>query len=59
MRVFETNENEAIDSPTRQNNEAGMPHCKMYNPMVELTVVRARERVCANGIPVPIVLHNN
>ena len=44
----ETNENEAIDSPTPRNNEAKMPHCKIYNPMMELTTVRARERVCAS-----------
>ena len=34
-----TNENEAIDSPTPRNNEAKMPHCKMYNPMMELSSV--------------------
>ena len=37
MRLFETNENEAIDSPTPRNNEAKITHCKMYNPMMELT----------------------
>ena len=42
MRLFKTNENEAIDSPTPRNNEAKMPHCKIYNPMMELTTVRAR-----------------
>ena len=29
-----------------------MPYCKMYNPMMELKTVRARERVCTDGIPV-------
>ena len=37
MRLFETNENEAIDSPTPRNNDAKMPHCEIYNPMTELT----------------------
>ena len=36
MRLFETNENEAMDPPTPRDNEAKMPHCKMYNPMMEL-----------------------
>ena len=36
MRLFETNENEAIDSPTPRNNEDKIPHCKRYNPMMEL-----------------------
>ena len=51
-------ENEAIDSPTPGNNEAKMPHCKIYNPMMELTTVRARERVCTYGIPVAIALRH-
>ena len=39
MRLFETNENEAIDFPTPRNNEAYTPHCKIYNTlsMMELT----------------------
>ena len=56
MRPFETNENEAIDSPTPRDNEAKLPHCKIYNPLTELTTVRARERVCTYGIPVKIGL---
>ena len=56
MRLFETNENEAIDSPTPRNNEAKMPHCNIYNPMMELTTVRARERVCTYGTPVASAL---
>ena len=45
MWLLEAHENEAIDSPTPRNNEAKMPHCKIYNPTVQLTTVRARERV--------------
>ena len=30
-RLFETNENEYIDSPTPRN-EAKTPHCKRYDP---------------------------
>ena len=37
MRLFETNENGVIGSPTSRNNEAKMPHCKTYNPMVGVT----------------------
>ena len=37
MRLFETNENEVRDSPTPRKNEAKMLHCKVYNPMMELT----------------------
>ena len=59
MRLFETNENEAIDSPTPRNNEAKMPYCKIYNPMMELTIARARERVCTYGIPVAIGLRKH
>ena len=59
MRLFETNENEAIDSPTPRNNEAKMPHCKIYNPMMELTTVRARERLCTYGKPVTIGLRTH
>ena len=44
MRLFQSNENEGIDSPTTRNNEAKMPHCKIYNPLMELTTVRARKR---------------
>ena len=33
MRLFETNENEAIDSPTPRKYEDKTPHCKMYNPI--------------------------
>ena len=56
MRLFETNQTEATDYPTPRNTEAKMPHCKIYNPMMELTTVRARERVCTYGIPVAIAL---
>ena len=60
MRLFETNENEAIDSPTPRNtNEAKIPHCKIYNSMMELTTVRARERVCTYDIPVAIGLRKH
>ena len=45
IRLFETNENEAIDSPSPRNIEAKMPHRKIYNPMMELTTVRARGRL--------------
>ena len=48
MRLFETNE-----------NEAKMPHCKIYNPMMELTTVRARERVCTYGVLVAFGLRAN
>ena len=58
IRQFETNENEGIDSPTPRNNEAKIPHCKIYNPMMELTVVRAGERVCTYGILVAIGLRS-
>ena len=59
MRLFETNENEAIDSPTPRNNEAKKPRCTIYNPMMELTTVRAWERVCTYGIPVAIGLRKH
>ena len=59
MRLFETNENEAIDSPTSRSNEAKMPHCKIYDHTTELTTVRARERVCTYGIPVAIGLRKH
>ena len=36
MRLFETNENEAIDSPTPRSNEAKMPHYKIHNPVMEV-----------------------
>ena len=35
MRLFETNQNEGIDSPTPRDNEARMPHCRMYNPIYD------------------------
>ena len=40
MRLFETNETEAIDSPTPRINEAKRPYCKIYNPMLELKASR-------------------
>ena len=53
MRLFGTDEYEAIDSATPRKNVAKMPHCKIYNPMMELTTVRVRERVCCTyGIPI-------
>ena len=58
MRRFETNENEAIDSPTPRN-EAKTPYCKRYNPVMELTTVRARGQVCTYGIPVVIRLRKH
>ena len=27
-----------------------MPHCNIYNSMMELTTVRGRERICTYGI---------
>ena len=57
--VFKTNENEAIDCPTPRNNEAKMPHCKIYNPMTELKTVTARERVCTYGISVAFGLRKH
>ena len=59
MRLFKTIKNEAIDPPTHRNNEAKMPHCKIYNPMMELKTVRARGRVCTYGIPVAIGLRKH
>ena len=50
MRLFETNENEAIDSATPRNNESKMPHCKIYNPMMELTSGPADDAKC-HGTP--------
>ena len=38
MRLFEkTSENGTIESPTPRNDDAKMPHRKIYNPMVKLT----------------------
>ena len=37
MRLFETNDIEDMDSPKPRSNESKMPHCKIYNPMTELT----------------------
>ena len=59
MRLFETSENEAIDFPTPRNKEAKMPHCKTYHPVIELTTVRARERVCTYDIPVAFGLRKH
>ena len=59
MRLFEINEKEAIDSPTPRKNETKMPHCKAYHPVMELTTVRARERVCTYGIPVAFGLRKD
>ena len=59
MRLFETNENEAIDSPKPRNNEAKMPRCKTHHRMMELTAVRARERICIYGTPVAIGLRRH
>ena len=49
MRLFEINEKEATDSPTPRKNEAKMPHCKAYHPVMELITVRAREMMCTYG----------
>ena len=54
MGLFETNENEAIDSPRPRSNEAKTPHRKIYNSVKELTTVRSRQRVCNYGISVAI-----
>ena len=56
MRLLETNENEAVDSPTPRIYEAKKPHCKIYNRMMELTTVRSREMVCTYGVQVAIGL---
>ena len=37
VRLFETNENEAIDSPMFRRNETKMPHCKIYDAVIEVT----------------------
>ena len=58
MRLFETNGDEAIDSPTPRN-EAKTPYCKRYNPVMELTTVGARGQVCTYGIPVVIRLRKH
>ena len=34
MRLFETNEIEAMDSTKPRSNEAKMPHCKIYNRVI-------------------------
>ena len=59
MRLYETNENEAIDSPAPRNNEVKMTHCTTYHPVMELTTVRARGRVCTYAIPVAIDLRKH
>ena len=62
MRLFETNgSSEAIDSPTHLVilRLECLAHCKIYNLMMELTTVRARERVCTYGIPVAIGLQKH
>ena len=59
MRLFETNGDEAIDSPTSRNNEAKTPHCKRCNPVVELTTVGARGQVCTYDISVTIGLRKH
>ena len=58
LRLFETNENETRDSAGPCSNDKKMPHCKIYHPVIELTTVRARERVCAYGTPVAFGLRN-
>ena len=55
MRPFEANENEIVDPPTPRD-EAKTPHCKSCNPVMELTNVGARGRVCTYGLPVAIGL---
>ena len=45
MGLYEANENEAIDTPTPRTNDAKAPHYNIYNPVMELTSLRARERV--------------
>ena len=54
MSLFKTNVVEALDSPTSRNIETQMPHYKIYNPVMEPTTVRARERVCTYGVPIAI-----
>ena len=58
MWLFETDENEAKEFLIPRNDEAKTFHCdiKIYNPVMELTTVRARERVYVPtyGIPVEI-----
>ena len=55
MRLFEPNGNEATYSPTPRN-EAKTPHCKILNPVMELTTVEARGRVSTYGLPAAISL---
>ena len=55
MRLLETNEHEAIDSPTPLN-ETKTPHCERPNLVMELTTVGARGQVFTYGIPVAITL---
>ena len=56
MRLFKTSENEGVDSPTPSNNEAKMPHCRMYNPMMELNmntvVITFRASVVSGSKPI-------
>ena len=44
MRLFETNVNEAIHSPTSRNIEATISHCKMYNPFFDGAHIRSNSR---------------
>ena len=59
MRLSETNENEAIDSPKPRDYEVKMPYCRIDNPMTELSPVRAREKVCTYGVLVAIGLRKH
>ena len=43
MPLPETYKNEAMDSPTSRH-EAKTPHCKIYNPVMELTAMRESSR---------------
>ena len=59
MRLFETNGDEAIDSPISRNNEAKTPHCRRCNPVMELTTVGARGQGCTYDIPVAFGLRKH
>ena len=58
MWLFETNENEATSSPTPRH-KTKTPHCKIYNPVMELTTVGAWGQVRTYGIRVAIDLRKN
>ena len=56
MRLLETNENDAVESPTPRDDKGSMPHRNTFNPTMDLTTVRARRRLSTCGKPVAIGL---